>query len=246
MGIEGPLLPARLSPDTRPIRSTLARLWRVCPDRYALACAGIGVVCRNVRSWAPLQLADGVGWNAVYVYPGMMIEFVYGWVDGIERLIFLKLGAPRPGMPFDVYWELGFSTLEPKAAPSRLPRALLAGHDRAVAVEPLRLVRHGGERELRRLGDETLLGLGIEPPPATIQPIAVRPPERGYHIVYREHEVNHCPGCGRTHWYVGRTMAECGFCATALPLETIPPAAGARIIYTGDRLAGGRDHVFAA
>jgi hypothetical protein len=36
--------------------------------------------------------------------------------------------------------------------------------------------------------------------------------------VYRENEVNHCPGCGRTHWYVGRILAECGFCSTALPL----------------------------
>ena len=41
---------------------------------------------------------------------------------------------------------------------------------------------------------------------------------RGYSVVYRENAVNHCPGCGRTHWYVGRLMAECGFCATALPL----------------------------
>ena len=42
--------------------------------------------------------------------------------------------------------------------------------------------------------------------------------KRGYHAVYRENQVNYCPGCGRTHWYVGRTLAECGFCATALPL----------------------------
>ena len=42
--------------------------------------------------------------------------------------------------------------------------------------------------------------------------------ERGYHAVYREHEVNHCPGCGRTHWLIGRISAECAFCATALPL----------------------------
>ena len=41
---------------------------------------------------------------------------------------------------------------------------------------------------------------------------------RGYCVVYRENQVNHCPGCGRTHWYVGRFSAECGFCATALPL----------------------------
>ena len=31
--------------------------------------------------------------------------------------------------------------------------------------------------------------------------------ERGYHAVYREHEVNHCPGCGRTHWLIGRMSA---------------------------------------
>ena len=43
--------------------------------------------------------------------------------------------------------------------------------------------------------------------------------ERGYTPIYREHAVNHCPGCGRTHWYVGRTSAECAFCATALPLQ---------------------------
>ena len=44
------------------------------------------------------------------------------------------------------------------------------------------------------------------------------PAARGYHAVYREHQVNHCPGCARTHWLIGRTSAECAFCATALPL----------------------------
>jgi hypothetical protein len=44
------------------------------------------------------------------------------------------------------------------------------------------------------------------------------PAVRGFHAVYRPGEVNHCPGCGRTHWYVGRLSAECGFCAAALPL----------------------------
>jgi hypothetical protein len=44
------------------------------------------------------------------------------------------------------------------------------------------------------------------------------PAQRGYCVVYRENQVNHCPGCGRTHWYIGRVSAECGFCATALPL----------------------------
>ena len=45
------------------------------------------------------------------------------------------------------------------------------------------------------------------------------PSLRGYHAVYRDNEINHCPGCGRTHWYLGRTLAECAFCSTALPLQ---------------------------
>jgi len=58
--------------------------------------------------------------------------------------------------------------------------------------------------------------------------IGFDPSRRGYHAVYRDNEVNRCPGCGRTHWYVGRSLAECGFCATALPLRESfrqPPAA---------------------
>ena len=42
--------------------------------------------------------------------------------------------------------------------------------------------------------------------------------KRGHHIVYRANESNHCPGCGRSHWYIGRVSAECGFCGTAIPL----------------------------
>ena len=48
--------------------------------------------------------------------------------------------------------------------------------------------------------------------------IVHRAQERGYHIVYREQETNHCPGCGRTQWLIGRVSAECAFCTTALPL----------------------------
>jgi hypothetical protein len=44
------------------------------------------------------------------------------------------------------------------------------------------------------------------------------PTVRGSHAVYREDQVNHCPGCGRTHWIIGRVSAECAFCTTALPL----------------------------
>jgi PilZ domain len=42
--------------------------------------------------------------------------------------------------------------------------------------------------------------------------------KRGHHIVYRANESNHCPGCGRSHWHIGRITAECGFCGTAVPL----------------------------
>jgi len=49
-------------------------------------------------------------------------------------------------------------------------------------------------------------------------PLAHDPALRGYHVAYRPHEVNRCPGCGRSHWLIGRLLAECAFCATALPL----------------------------
>ena len=42
--------------------------------------------------------------------------------------------------------------------------------------------------------------------------------KRGHHIVYRANEANHCPGCGRSQWYIGRVSAECGFCGTAVAL----------------------------
>lgn len=45
------------------------------------------------------------------------------------------------------------------------------------------------------------------------------PGASGYRQLYRLNHVNHCPGCGKTHWLVGRKTAECAFCATALPLE---------------------------
>jgi hypothetical protein len=60
--------------------------------------------------------------------------------------------------------------------------------------------------------------------PETIRPHD--PPHRGYCVVYHEHEVNHCPGCGRTHWHIGRVSAECGFCATALPLASATSRGG--------------------
>lgn len=71
--------------------------------------------------------------------------------------------------------------------------------------------------------------------------------QRGYHIMYREAETNHCPGCGRTHWYIGRTMAECAFCATALPLESTAHVAGGQIVRTVRRAPfGNPEQAFAA
>ena len=57
---------------------------------------------------------------------------------------------------------------------------------------------------------------------------AYDPHARGYAIVYRPGVSNHCPGCGRSHWHVGRVSAECGFCATALPLADVEYSWGGR------------------
>jgi hypothetical protein len=64
---------------------------------------------------------------------------------------------------------------------------------------------------------------------------AWRPYERGYHAVYHDHEVNHCPGCGRTQWIIGRISAECAFCATALPLAEASMRGGPVIIQHKNR-----------
>ena len=49
--------------------------------------------------------------------------------------------------------------------------------------------------------------------------VAYDPARRGLHGLFRRDEVNHCPGCGRSSWLVGRFSAQCGFCSTALPLS---------------------------
>ncbi len=41
----------------------------------------------------------------------------------------------------------------------------------------------------------------------------------GYLPLYHSGEINRCPGCLRSHWFIGRSTAECAFCGTALPLE---------------------------
>jgi hypothetical protein len=48
-----------------------------------------------------------------------------------------------------------------------------------------------------------------------------KPDQRGYAVHYRVNEPNHCPGCGRSHWLIGRMLAECAFCGVALPLSTM-------------------------
>ena len=65
---------------------------------------------------------------------------------------------------------------------------------------------------------------------------AFNPSSRGYHAVYRAGEINHCPGCGRTHWIIGRMSAECAFCSTALPLaEATMRSPGAPIVQHKNR-----------
>jgi hypothetical protein len=45
------------------------------------------------------------------------------------------------------------------------------------------------------------------------------PAERSYLILYRDNQVNNCPGCGRTHWFVGRRTASCAFCDFTLDIQ---------------------------
>jgi hypothetical protein len=65
--------------------------------------------------------------------------------------------------------------------------------------------------------------------------------KRGHHIVYRVNESNHCPGCGRSQWYIARMSAACGFCGTAVPLaetyvqEAISASPRPRSVETADQ-----------
>jgi len=43
------------------------------------------------------------------------------------------------------------------------------------------------------------------------------PAARGYVVTYRDASTC-CPGCGRNQWLVGRMLAECAFCSTAVPI----------------------------
>lgn len=45
--------------------------------------------------------------------------------------------------------------------------------------------------------------------------------QRGYQPIYHLDIVNRCPGCGKSHWHIGRFSAECAHCETALPLAMV-------------------------
>lgn len=44
----------------------------------------------------------------------------------------------------------------------------------------------------------------------------------GFVLTYRPGYTNFCPGCGQSHWHVGRVTAECARCMTALPIALMP------------------------
>jgi len=46
--------------------------------------------------------------------------------------------------------------------------------------------------------------------PTTYQP-------GGFRFGYRFGVTNYCPGCGQSQWHIGRSSAQCAFCATAMP-----------------------------
>jgi hypothetical protein len=56
--------------------------------------------------------------------------------------------------------------------------------------------------------------------PTTFQP-------QGFRITYRFGTINYCPGCGGSHWHIGRSSAQCAFCATAVPFAAGMPEARA-------------------
>lgn len=71
-------------------------------------------------------------------------------------------------------------------------------------------------------------GPRVAPPaaPGPDWPPRLRPtpgPAGAMVLTYRPGLPNLCPGCHGTHWHVGRTMAECATCGTALPIATDRP-----------------------
>lgn len=56
-------------------------------------------------------------------------------------------------------------------------------------------------------------------PPTALPPFGLRSSIADRAIVpsYHMGRENLCPNCGRSHWNMGRSSAECAFCCTALP-----------------------------
>ena len=54
----------------------------------------------------------------------------------------------------------------------------------------------------------------------------------GLRILYHEGTENYCPGCGQRHWVIGRLMAECAYCTTAIPLQSASSYGGSPRIVT--------------
>jgi hypothetical protein len=54
--------------------------------------------------------------------------------------------------------------------------------------------------------------------PDLVAKIMRDPGARGYVVAYHVGDPPDCPGCGRSNWIVGRQLAECAFCSTALPI----------------------------
>jgi hypothetical protein len=61
-----------------------------------------------------------------------------------------------------------------------------------------------------------VLAKEVTPPAKTYQ---LDLSSRGYQVLFWRDQVNHCPGCGKSAWHVGRLTAECGFCGTALSIN---------------------------
>jgi hypothetical protein len=97
-----------------------------------------------------------------------------------------------------------------KATLRRVGKAALSGlSDAEIAADP------AGAMNLAQSGMRGVIA--FLQPPAGRAP-AFDPGRSGLAVLYRLGETNHCPGCGGRNWHIGRETAECGRCATALPL----------------------------
>ena len=67
--------------------------------------------------------------------------------------------------------------------------------------------------------------------------VPFNPNARGYHAVYRDGEINHCPSCGRTHWLIGCLSAECAVLLDRASTERSadPGPAPAVLFWSGSR-----------